>query len=154
MYPQPVEPIRAARGPSRVPSNPQRGPAVTNRVPGPDSRHGPDGRKTVMMIEDNEDSRLILTALLRNSYELVECSSGVQALQVLRGVRPDLILMDISLPEMDGVETLSRIRADKNLKEIPVIALTAHAMAGDRDLHLKAGFNDYISKPVVDEKVL
>jgi CheY-like chemotaxis protein len=67
---------------------------------------------------------------------------------------PDLILLDISLPEMDGTEVLAWIRGQDSLKDLPVIALTAHAMAGDRDKYLAAGFNDYVTKPIVDESVL
>jgi CheY-like chemotaxis protein len=68
--------------------------------------------------------------------------------------RPDLVLLDISLPGMDGNEILARIRADEGLRRLPVIALTAHAMAGDREKYLTAGFDDYITKPIVDETLL
>ena len=67
---------------------------------------------------------------------------------------PDLILLDISLPEMDGTEVLQWIRQDERVQHLPVIALTAHAMAGDREKFLAAGFNDYVTKPIVDEIVL
>ena len=67
---------------------------------------------------------------------------------------PDLILLDISLPGMDGTEVLDWIRKQDDLKETPVIALTAHAMAGDREKYISAGFNDYVTKPIVDEAVL
>ena len=69
-------------------------------------------------------------------------------------VKPDLVLLDISLPEMDGTEVLQRIRANPEIQTLPVVALTAHAMAGDREKYLGAGFNDYVSKPIVDEQVL
>jgi len=64
------------------------------------------------------------------------------------------VLLDISLPGMDGTQVLAKIRAEERLKELPVVALTAHAMAGDREKYLAAGFDEYISKPIVDEKVL
>jgi CheY-like chemotaxis protein len=67
---------------------------------------------------------------------------------------PDLILLDISLPEMDGTEVLQWLRGQEALKDVPVIALTAHAMAGDRDKYLSIGFDDYVTKPIIDEDVL
>ena len=76
------------------------------------------------------------------------------ALEGLHKEKPDLVLLDVSLPEMDGTEVLHRIRADANLRELPVIALTAHAMAGDREKYLAAGFDEYVTKPIVDETLL
>ncbi len=67
---------------------------------------------------------------------------------------PDLVLLDISLPEMDGTEVLRWIRDQEELKDVPVVALTAHAMAGDREKYLAKGFNDYVTKPIVDESIL
>jgi CheY-like chemotaxis protein len=84
----------------------------------------------------------------------VEFDNGVEALAGLSAPLPDLVLLDISLPGMDGNEILARIRADDRLRALPVIALTAHAMAGDREKYLSQGFNDYITKPIVDETVL
>ena len=68
--------------------------------------------------------------------------------------RPDVVILDISLPEMDGTEILRRIREDSKLRDLPVIALTAHAMVGDREKYLSAGFNDYVAKPILDMNVL
>jgi two-component system, cell cycle response regulator DivK len=110
--------------------------------------------KTIAVVEDNADNRLLLHALLDNQYTMVEYENGIDALDGLSSHRPDLVLLDISLPGMDGNEILSRIRADVRLSGLPVIALTAHAMAGDREKYLSAGFNDYITKPIVDESVL
>ena len=84
----------------------------------------------------------------------MEYENGVDALAGLTAHLPDLVLLDISLPGMDGNEILARIRADERLRRLPVIALTAHAMAGDREKYLAAGFNDYITKPIVDETLL
>ena len=109
---------------------------------------------TIAVVEDNADNRLLLQALLGERYDLVEFDNGADALAGLSASLPDLVLLDISLPGMDGNEILSRIRGDDRLRSLPVIALTAHAMAGDREKYLEAGFNDYITKPIVDEEVL
>lgn len=108
----------------------------------------------VAVIEDNPDNRMLVQALLEDRYEISEYESGVDAVARLGDDVPDLILLDISLPEMDGTEVLAWIRQQASLKELPVIALTAHAMAGDREKYLAAGFNDYVTKPIVDEDVL
>jgi CheY-like chemotaxis protein len=109
---------------------------------------------TIAIVEDNADNRLLLQAILDGLYDLVEYENGVDALAGLTAALPDLVLLDISLPGMDGNEILARIRADASLRRLPVIALTAHAMAGDREKYLAAGFNDYITKPIVDETIL
>lgn len=109
---------------------------------------------TVAVVEDNADNRLLLQAILDGLYDVVEYENGVDALAGLSAKLPDLVLLDISLPGMDGNEILARIRADERLRKLPVIALTAHAMAGDREKYLTAGFNDYITKPIVDETLL
>ena len=110
--------------------------------------------KTVAVVEDNADNRLLLQAILDGLYDVVEYENGVDALAGLTAALPDLVLLDISLPGMDGNEILARIRADEGLRRLPVIALTAHAMAGDREKYLAAGFDDYITKPIVDETLL
>lgn len=110
--------------------------------------------KTIAVVEDNADNRLLLQAILDGLYQVVEYENGVDALAGLSAALPDLVLLDISLPGMDGNEILARIRADDRLRRLPVIALTAHAMAGDREKYLAAGFNDYITKPIVDETIL
>ena len=109
---------------------------------------------TIAVVEDNADNRLLLQAILDGHYDLVEYENGVDALAGLAAALPDLVLLDISLPGMDGNEILARIRADTALRRLPVIALTAHAMSGDREKYLAAGFNDYITKPIVDETIL
>jgi two-component system cell cycle response regulator DivK len=110
--------------------------------------------RTVAVVEDNADNRLLLQAILGDLYELTEYENGSDALAGLDKRRPDLVLLDISLPGMDGTEILRRIRDHAGLRGLPVIALTAHAMAGDREKFLTAGFDDYITKPIVDEKRL
>ncbi len=108
----------------------------------------------IAVVEDNPDNRMLVQALLEDRYEISEYETGVEAVEGLGDDIPDLVLLDISLPEMDGTEVLAWIRGQEALKDIPVIALTAHAMAGDRDKYLAAGFNDYVTKPIVDEAVL
>ncbi len=110
--------------------------------------------KKIVLVEDNPDNRLLFRTLLQDLYEVAEYESGVSAWESLRQEKPDLVLLDISLPDMDGLEVARRIRADASLKGLPVIALTAHAMSGDRERFLDAGFDDYITKPLLDETVL
>ena len=109
---------------------------------------------TIAVVEDNADNRLLLQAILGDQYDLVEYENGVEALAGISRARPDLVLLDISLPGMDGMEVLRSIRADVSLRGLPVIALTAHAMAGDREKFLSAGFDEYVTKPIVDESHL
>ncbi len=110
--------------------------------------------KKIGLVEDNPDNRLLVRVILEDQYEVVEYETGPQALAGFGQNKPDLVLLDISLPEMDGPEVLQRMRADEQLKDLPVIALTAHAMAGDREKYLALGFDDYVTKPIVDEAVL
>ncbi len=110
--------------------------------------------KKIAVVEDNPDNRLLVQVILEPLYEVVEYETGFAALEGLPKEKPDLVLLDISLPEMDGAEVLRRMRADPQLRALPVIALTAHAMAGDREKYIGAGFNDYVTKPIVDENVL
>ena len=108
----------------------------------------------IAVVEDNPDNRLLVQAILDDEYDIVEFESGTDAVEGLAAAAPQLVLLDISLPGMDGTEVLTWIRGHETLKDLPVIALTAHAMAGDREKYLSAGFNDYVTKPIVDEDVL
>jgi len=108
----------------------------------------------IAVVEDNPDNRLLVQALLEDRYELTEYETGLEAVNGLIDDDPDLVLLDISLPEMDGTQVLQWIRKQPELDGLPVIALTAHAMAGDREKYLKQGFDDYLTKPIVDEDVL
>jgi len=104
--------------------------------------------KCILVVEDQEDNRQILRDLLGNAgYDLVEAADGEQALAAYAKQRPDLILMDIQLPIMDGYETTRRIRADPESKGIPIIAVTSYALTGDEAKALAAGCNAYITKP-------
>jgi CheY-like chemotaxis protein len=108
----------------------------------------------IAVVDDNADNRLIIRTILEDQYEIVEFSSGIEAIEGFRKDKPNVVIMDISLPEMDGTEILRRIRDDPELHDLPVIALTAHAMVGDREKYLAAGFNDYVAKPILDMSVL
>lgn len=108
----------------------------------------------IAVVEDNPDNRMLVQALLEDRYDLSEYETGKDAVDGLPDDMPDLVLLDISLPEMDGTEVLEWLRGQEGLKDIPVIALTAHAMAGDREKYLSIGFNEYVTKPIVDEDVL
>jgi len=110
--------------------------------------------RKIAVVDDNADNRLIIRTILEDQYDIVEFSSGIEAIEGFKKSKPDVVILDISLPEMDGTEILRRIRGEPNLHDLPVIALTAHAMVGDREKYLAAGFNDYIAKPILDMKLL
>jgi len=110
--------------------------------------------RTIAHIEENADNRLLVRLILEEEYEVRDFATGLEALEALREDPPDLVLLDISLPGMDGIEILERMRADVRLEGVPVIAVTAHAMTGDREKYLAAGFDEYVAKPIVDEEVL
>jgi CheY-like chemotaxis protein len=118
------------------------------------SRGSPMGVPLVAVIEDNADNRLLLDAMLGDRFELDEYATGGEALAAMPTRLPDLVLLDVSLPGMDGLEVLARMRDDAALCDVPVIVVTAHAMAGDRERYLAAGFDGYVPKPIVDERVL
>jgi len=103
----------------------------------------------VLIVEDNEMNRDMLSRrLTRKGYEVVMAIDGEEGVAVAVSALPDIILMDMSLPRIDGWEATRRIKATEALREVPVIALTAHAMASDRDRALAAGCDDYDTKPV------
>jgi two-component system cell cycle response regulator DivK len=104
--------------------------------------------KLIMHVEDNEYNRKIVRDLLsKNDYELMEAHNGEAALEALARRRPDLILMDVQLPKLSGLEVTRMIRANSTLAQVPVIAITSFALSGDDRLALEAGCNGYISKP-------
>lgn len=111
-------------------------------------------RHRIAVVEDNPDNRLLLQALLDDKYDIVEYEDGPSALAGMAASPPAVVLLDISLPGMDGSEVLRRLRATASLAATPVIALTAHAMSGDRERFLAEGFNGYVTKPIVDEEIL
>ena len=109
--------------------------------------------KKILIVEDVELNRDLLVQLLEDDYELVEAADGKQGLEVAAREKPDLVLLDISLPEMDGYEVAARIRQTEGIEHIPIIAVTAHAMAGDEDKAIAAGCSDYLPKPIDEDEL-
>ncbi len=104
--------------------------------------------KRILVVEDQEDNRAILRDLLQSvGYELVEAVNGEEALAIAIEHKPDLILMDIQLPIVDGYEATRRIKAEPTLRDIPVIAVTSYALSGDEEKAREAGCDDYVTKP-------
>jgi len=111
--------------------------------------------KTIVMVEDNPDNRRIYTVLLRHfGYEVVEAADAETGLKLVYERHPDLVLMDISLPRMDGFEATERLKQDPRTAAIPVVALTAHAFDEDRQRAREIGFDGYLVKPVEPRRVL
>ena len=109
----------------------------------------------ILLVEDNELNRDMLSRrLIRRGYEVVMAFDGEEALANAVSEQPDLILMDMSLPKIDGWEATRRLKADPGLRVIPIIALTAHAMAGDRERALEAGCDEFDTKPIEFERLL
>ncbi|NDJ87395.1 MAG: response regulator [Chloroflexi bacterium] len=103
----------------------------------------------ILVVEDNSDNRILITDVLSSlDYEVIIAVDGKEGLETAINSVPDLILMDLSLPKMDGWTATAEIKAKPELENIPIIALTAHAMVGDRERALAAGCDDYISKPI------
>lgn len=109
---------------------------------------------TIALVEDNEDNLLLLEAILSDEYGVATYEDGPTALAGIAASGAALVLLDISLPGMDGIEVLKNLRADPATQALPVVALTAHAMAGDEERFLAEGFDAYFSKPIVDEEAL
>mgnify|MGYP001436797264 CR=1 FL=1 len=111
-------------------------------------------RRTVVVVEDNADNRLLVGAILERLYTVVPYPSGQDAILGCHESPPDLVLLDISLPGMDGTEVLRLLRADPLMANVPVLALTADATPGARDRYLALGFEDYIAKPILNAQDL
>jgi two-component system, cell cycle response regulator DivK len=112
-------------------------------------------KRCILVVEDQEDNRRILRDLLTNSgYKLVEAEDGEQALAMAERQRPDLILMDVQIPLLDGYEVTRRLKADPQLRAIPVIAVTSYALSGDESKARAAGCNGYVSKPYSTRELL
>jgi len=109
----------------------------------------------ILLVEDNEMNRDMLKRRLeRRDFSVVIAVDGLQGVQMAKTENPDLILMDMSLPEMDGWQATRELKADDEVKNIPVIALTAHAMSGDREKAMEAGCDDYETKPIDFDRLL
>ena len=109
----------------------------------------------LLVVEDNEINRdMMVRRLQRRGYTMVTAVDGQQGVDMARSEKPDLILMDMSLPVLDGWEATRQIKKDEGLKNIPVVGLTAHAMVGDREQALQAGCDDYATKPVEFDKLI
>lgn len=105
--------------------------------------------KTVLLVEDNEDNRIIYATALRYAgYRVIEAITGTEGVRRARDHVPDLILMDISVPELDGWEATAVIKADPRTRHIQVVAVTAHALPGDEERSLEAGCDGYLAKPI------
>lgn len=105
--------------------------------------------KTILLVEDVEDNRDLVVQILENEYTVIEARDGLEGLEKAKSQRPDLVLLDLALPKMDGWETARRIKADPDLNHIPIVALTAYAMEGDEAQALEAGCDAYVAKPVL-----
>jgi CheY-like chemotaxis protein len=109
--------------------------------------------KKILIVEDMDFNRDLIVQLLEDDYEVLTAADGAEGIRLAERERPDLILMDLSLPIIDGWEATRRIKANAMLKDTPIIALTAHAMRGDEEKARESGCDDYLSKPL-DENVL
>lgn len=108
-----------------------------------------DLSKKILIVDDNQDSRELVVKILKNrGYLIIEAVDGEEALEKATAENPDLILMDISIPKLDGYEVTRRLKCQVKFKDTPIIALTAHAMKGHREKALEAGCDGYISKPI------
>ena len=109
--------------------------------------------KKILVVEDVDLNRELVVQLLEDNYRVIEAVNGQEGLELAEQERPELILMDLSLPVIDGWEATRRLKANDELKSIPIIALTAHAMVGDEEKAKDAGCDDYLTKPI-DENEL
>ena len=109
----------------------------------------PEERSTILYVEDNPDNRLLVRRILHaENYKMLEAKNAVEAIDLLETTIPDLILMDINMPEMDGYTLTAKIRAMPGLGRVPILAVTANVMRGDKEKTLEAGCDGYIQKPL------
>lgn len=110
--------------------------------------------KKILVVEDVDFNRDLVVQLLEDRYQVIEAVNGQEGVEIAEQERPNLILMDLSLPVMDGWEATRRLKANDDLRSIPVIALTAHAMKGDEEKALDAGCEDYMVKPLDEDELM
>jgi two-component system, cell cycle response regulator DivK len=109
----------------------------------------PEGKVTILHIEDNYENLVLIRRLLQfHGYEVLEAEDVARAVTILKQTKPDLILMDINLPEIDGDTLTSKLKSIPYFREIPVVAITANALKGDREKSMLAGYDGYIEKPI------
>lgn len=111
--------------------------------------------KTVLLVEDNEDNLLVYRTILEHvGYRVIEARDGEEGIESAHSAHPDIILMDISIPKVDGWEATRRLKSDDATRDIPIVALTAHALDEDREKALLAGCDGYLAKPVEPRRVV
>lgn len=111
--------------------------------------------KTVLLVEDNEDNRIVYSTILQHfGYDVTEAYNGEEGIAKARAEKPDLILMDISIPVIDGWEATQVLKRDPETRNIPIIALTAHALASDREKAMEVGCDSYLAKPCEPKAVV
>jgi CheY-like chemotaxis protein len=114
-----------------------------------------DNRYRILYIEDNfQNRRLVKRLLTKKGYEIIEAEDGLQGIAIAAREKPDLILMDINLPGIDGMEATSRLKSSRDLSHIPIVAVTAQAMRGDRERIMAAGCDDYLQKPIDNDQLV
>ncbi|MEJ2503043.1 MAG: response regulator [Gemmatimonadota bacterium] len=114
-----------------------------------------DSQKTVLLVEDNEDNLIVYRTILEHvGYRVLEARDGEEGIATARSERPDIILMDISIPKLDGWEATVRLKDDDGTSAIPIVALTAHALEEDRAKAMQAGCDGYLAKPVEPRRVV
>jgi CheY-like chemotaxis protein len=114
-----------------------------------------DNRHRILYIEDNfQNRRLVKRLLTKKGYEIIEAEDGLQGIAVAAREKPNLILMDINLPGIDGMEATSRLKSSPDLAHIPIVAVTAQAMRGDRERIMASGCDDYLQKPIDNEQLV
>jgi two-component system cell cycle response regulator DivK len=105
--------------------------------------------KKILIVEENEKNRILVRDILQHfGYETIEAKNGEEGIRMTQELRPDLVLMDVQMPVMDGFEAIKALRADRGKEKINIIAVTSFAMKGDREKAIEAGADDYLSKPI------
>ncbi len=111
-------------------------------------------KKTILVVDDTEFNRDLVVQLLADDFEIIIAENGAEAVEKTQERRPDLILMDLGMPVLDGCEATRRLKANDDLRHIPIIAVTSHAMVGDEIEARKAGCDDYLPKPIAEDLLI